>query len=72
MRDRVTIEIDCIAGVVSVSGDQLSTFGIGGQIQTTKAFLIAQLLTPYIREFMNLSRADLMARHLLSVEGHDG
>ena len=64
MSDRARIDIDCESGRVSSDVDQLRSVAIGSPAEVTRSSLITQLFIPQIMELMNLSKDELMKRHL--------
>jgi len=64
MSNRASIDIDCDGLSVSVSASEERMFFMDRAVETNKALLIVQLLEPQIRDLMNLSKDELMKRHL--------
>ena len=69
MSNKANLEIDAEAGTVTVMlpDEDLRTLGTS-QVETTKAELVATILAMQSRELMEMSKQELMARHLAMLE----
>ena len=69
MSNKATLEIDADAGTVTVllPEEDLRTIG-SRQVETTKAELVATILSMQSRELMVMSKQELIDRNLVMLE----